>query len=104
MRRKPQTISHDLIINALGYNADPYVRDKIYTAHIAHRLTDEIWPQVLGKTLTAYTTDLKLQNGTLFVRVLSAPLRNDLQMQRAVLIQKLNATAGQTYVKQIVFC
>ena len=61
------------------------------------------WRQILGPTMSKYSTGEKFQNGALCVRITSAILRNDLFMQRTQLIEKLNQQIGKKILYAITF-
>lgn len=61
------------------------------------------WEAVMGKTVASYTEDIQIRNGTLFLRISSPMLRNELVMMREQIIQRLNENAGAELVQQIVF-
>ena len=61
------------------------------------------WEQLMGKTVASYTEDLRISNGTLFVKVSSPILRNELVMGREIIKKRLNESAGAEVIRQIVF-
>lgn len=67
-----------------------------------HRLI-EAWPQVMGPAIARYTGKVFIQNQTLHVEILSGPLKQDLLMNRAALVRKLNEHVGAQVIAQIHF-
>lgn len=67
-----------------------------------YRLVDS-WPKVVGPTIARYTGEVFIKNQTLFVKVKSAPLRNDLMMGRTNLVHQLNQHIGAQVISDIVF-
>ncbi len=67
-----------------------------------YRLVDS-WPKVVGPTIARYTGEVFIKNQTLFVKVKSAPLRNDLMMGRTNLVRQLNQHIGAQVISDIVF-
>jgi len=61
------------------------------------------WPEVLGKSLASYTTNIYLRNGVLHVCLSSSVLRSELVMAKELLIKKLNDKAGLIVVNDILF-
>lgn len=61
------------------------------------------WPSVAGKVVERYTERVEIRNQTLYVSLRSAPLRSNLQMQRADLIARLNRAVGATVIFDIKF-
>ncbi len=68
-----------------------------------YRLIHEAWASVLGNGVAAYTNQLVIRNQTLYVHVESPALRQNLQMTRARLVQRLNETVGAQVITDIVF-
>ena len=48
-----------------------------------------IWEKILGKTVIKYTQSLRLENEKLYVKISSAPLRNELEFEKEKLIDKI---------------
>ncbi len=61
------------------------------------------WTDVLGKPIERYTRDLYIRGQTLYVRLSSSVLKNELMMQRSMLVQKLNAAVGAQVITDIRF-
>lgn len=68
-----------------------------------YRLVDS-WKDVVGSTIARYTADLYIKNQTLYVRLTSSVLRQELQMQRAELVRRLNAAVHSQVIVNIIFC
>lgn len=66
------------------------------------RLLDS-WNQVLGPSVASYTKELYVRNQTLYVHLTSAPLRQELMMNRESLISGLNQKAGSMVITNIIF-
>ena len=60
------------------------------------------WDELAGSMIARHTTSLELRRGKLFVRVDSAPLRQELTYMRATLVELLNKRAGREVVKEVV--
>jgi len=68
-----------------------------------YRLMHEAWTSVLGQGVAAYTSQLTIRNQTLYVHVASPALRQNLQMTRQRLVQRLNEVVGAQVIVDIVF-
>lgn len=66
------------------------------------RLVDA-WREVVGPTISKYTLNLYIRNQTLFVHLSSSVLRQELQMQREMLVRNLNMKVGANVIVDIVF-
>lgn len=61
------------------------------------------WEQVVGPTVNRYTRDLHIRNQTLYVRLISPALKQELMMLRRSYIERLNAYVGAQVIADIVF-
>lgn len=80
---------------------------EFYELHKGPEYVDEVkalnlWGKVVGPFIASHTIDLYIRNHTLFVRVDSDVLRNELSYSRSLLIQNLNEEMGKDVVKEIV--
>ncbi|HPW89951.1 MAG TPA: DUF721 domain-containing protein [Paludibacteraceae bacterium] len=95
-RKEAVRLSSELVREALSANGSEMV------THLTELSVQEAWIKVLGP-LAQYATNLEFKEGTLYVRITSAVLRNDLFMQRSQLIEKINEVLGKKIVYSIVF-
>ena len=63
----------------------------------------EAWKDVVGPTITRYTSDLYIKNQTLYVHLTSSVLRQELMMGREILVKNLNNQVGAQVIVNIVF-
>jgi len=61
------------------------------------------WEECVGEQVAKVSTPERILNGVLFVHVSSAPWRAELSLRRGEIIQKINARAGTTVVRDIQF-
>jgi len=61
------------------------------------------WSEACGEGISKVAEAYKIEDGRLFVRVESAPWRNELLYLKPRLIGKLNRLIGKEVVKDIVF-
>lgn len=61
-----------------------------------------LWERELGGLINRHTTEVSFRNGTLYVNVNSAPLRQELLYNKAQLIAQLNAKLREPVVKELV--
>ena len=62
-----------------------------------------IWPSVRGDYIANTTSSVSIKQGVLYVKVLNASLRFELNTSRSLIIKKLNDAVGGEVVKSIVF-
>ena len=63
---------------------------------------EEIWEEVMGKTIAKYTDKIQLINNTLFVTTAVAPLKNELLFQKGKIIERINEAMKEKVVKEVV--
>ena len=61
----------------------------------------EAWPIVAGEAVARYTTDVRIFNQTLFVRLRIPALRADLSMRRQEFVNRLNEYVGNQVITDI---
>ncbi len=80
-----------------------FLREEGLETPLNQRRLISSWPEVVGPTIARYTGDVFIKNQTLYVRIKSAPLKNDLMMGRASLVSQLNQHIGAQVIADIVF-
>ena len=63
---------------------------------------EEVWEQIMGKTIARYTDKLRIMNDTLFITTQVAPLKQELIFQKEKIIQRVNEALGQKVISKIV--
>jgi len=63
----------------------------------------DLWPSVMGEYIAKNTGKVSIKQGVLYVKVLNAALRFELNASRSLIMQKLNDAAGSEVVKSVVF-
>lgn len=63
---------------------------------------EEIWEEIMGKTIAKYTDKIQLINGTLFITTSVAPLKNELLFQKEKIIERINEALQEKIVKEVV--
>ncbi|MEA4935610.1 hypothetical protein SDC9_140930 [bioreactor metagenome] len=63
----------------------------------------DAWPEVLGKNIVAYTSEMSIKNKILYVRLSSSVLRHDLFISRENIVKSLNNHVGYNVIEDIVF-
>lgn len=61
------------------------------------------WEEVVGKPMSRYTKKAYISKGILYVEVISSVARNELVMNRSILIERLNTITGNETIKDIIF-
>jgi hypothetical protein len=63
---------------------------------------EDIWEEIMGKTIAKYTDKIQIINHTLYITSSVAPLKNELLYQKETIIERINAALGEKLVKDVV--
>jgi len=63
---------------------------------------EDIWEQIMGKTIARYTDKIQIVNQTLFISSTVAPLKNELLYQKEKIIERVNEALGEKVIKEVV--
>lgn len=63
---------------------------------------EDVWEQIMGKTIARYTDKLHIINDTLFITTQVAPLKQELIFQKEKIIQRVNEALGQKVINKVV--
>lgn len=61
------------------------------------------WEKVVGKMIDRHTTEVHLKGTTLFVKLDSSALRNELMMARSKIAESINKEIGKKVIDDIIF-
>lgn len=94
MRRTKTQLMGDLL--------DEFFRRPYIAAKVAEGKLPDTWRAVVGNRAADETTELRLENHILHVRIRSSVLRQELFYQRAALQEELNARSGVKLINAII--
>ena len=63
---------------------------------------EEVWEQMMGRTIAKYTEKIKIINTTLFIYTNVGPLRNELMYQKEKIIERVNEAFGEKLIQEVV--
>ena len=63
---------------------------------------EEVWAQLMGKTIAKYTDKIEIIGSTLFITTNVAPLKQELQFQKEKIIERVNEAMQEKVVKDVV--
>jgi predicted nucleic acid-binding Zn ribbon protein len=63
---------------------------------------EEVWEELMGKTIARYTDSIQIVNHTLFISTSVAPLKNELLFQKEKIIQRVNEALGEKVIRDVV--
>jgi len=88
------------------HNVGDIIRKLMKNPKISEKLDEldalAIWDDLIGEALTKYVVDQKIYKGTLYVKLKSAPMRNELSYKKTELKQQINKRLGKPFLKDIV--
>jgi hypothetical protein len=61
------------------------------------------WPSIVGEALMGITECTRVEQGVLYVRVVSAPWRQEIVFMKQQLLSKIYRETGCTTIRDIVF-
>lgn len=63
---------------------------------------EEVWEQIMGKTVARYTDKIRIVNKTLYISTSVAPLRQELLFQKEKIKQRVNEALGGNEIVEVV--
>lgn len=63
---------------------------------------EDIWEELMGKTIARYTDKIQIVNHTLFITTSVAPLKNELLYQKNQIKSRVNEALGENLVYDVV--
>ncbi len=63
---------------------------------------EEVWEELMGKTISKYTEKIQIINHTLFITTSVAPLKNELMYQKEKIMERVNDAMGEKIIKEVV--
>ena len=63
---------------------------------------EDVWEQIMGKTIAKYTDKIQIQGKTLYITTSMAPLKQELLFQKDNIVKRVNEILGEHVVKDVV--
>jgi hypothetical protein len=63
---------------------------------------EEIWEQLMGKTIAKYTDKIQIIQQKLFIHTAVGPLKNELLYQKQQIIDRVNEAFGETVITEVI--
>lgn len=63
---------------------------------------EDVWEDIMGKTVARYTDKIQIVNDTLFISTNVAPLKQELIFQKEKIVQRVNESLGQKTIRDVV--
>lgn len=61
-----------------------------------------IWDEIIGENLIKYIVERKVSKSILYIKLKSAPMRNELSYKKTEILQQINSRLGKRFLKDIV--
>lgn len=61
-----------------------------------------VWEELMGPSISKYTTKISLRRNKLYVTIESAPLKQELTFGREKLKNIMNEALGEAYIEEVV--
>lgn len=86
---------------SIGDLISQYIQGTELEKILLERMVVQKWPDVMGPMIANMTGNIEMKNGTLFVHIHSAALRQQLFECRYDIIKKLNQAINNQFIKDI---
>jgi predicted nucleic acid-binding Zn ribbon protein len=63
---------------------------------------EEVWEELMGKTIARYTDKIQIVQHTLFITTSVAPLKNELVYQKNTIRERVNEALGENIITDVV--
>jgi hypothetical protein len=63
---------------------------------------EEVWEQIMGKTVARYTDKIRIHGKTLYIDTAIAPLRQELLYQKDTIVRRVNEALGEVVISEVV--
>jgi len=63
---------------------------------------EDVWENIMGKTIAKYTDKIQIINQTLFINTQVGPLKNELLYQKDKIIERVNEALGDKVIREVV--
>ncbi len=79
-----------------------FLKSSKFRTYIQAIQIEEVWEQIMGKTVAKYTDKIQIIGTTLFISTTVAPLKNELLYQKDIILQRVNDSFGEKVIKEVV--
>jgi hypothetical protein len=86
----------------IGQAMDEFLKNSKLKHKVQALRIEEIWEELMGKTVSKYTDTIRISGQTLFITSSVAPLKNELLYQREMIIQRVNEAFGEKVIQEVV--
>ena len=87
----------------IGQIIDDVLRKENLDVALDEHRASALWPQIVGDGINRYTIRRYVKDGVMTVHLSSASLANELMLNRATIIRRINQTLGRDIIHEIIF-
>lgn len=87
---------------SLGEALNEFLRKSRLKGDIQALQIDDVWEEIMGKTVARYTDKLQIIGDKLFITTSVAPLKHELMYQRQKIVQRVNEKLGKNVISEVV--
>ena len=84
------------IIKKISYN-------KLSSIGLKKIFLNKVWSNVIGKNVSHYTENIYIKDNTLFLKINSSVLKQELSYGKDKIIENFNKEVGSNEIKKIIF-
>lgn len=90
-------------VKPIGDLLNMYLRREGLETPLLQKRAIDSWDSIMGKTITRYTAEKFIKNQTLYIKITSPALRQDLSMMRARIVGRINQAVGAQVIADVRF-
>lgn len=94
MRQKDKDINIGSILNQM------YKRYHLDTKALELKIKKD-WAVIFGPLISKHTTEIKIKDKTLYIKVDNPPLKNEIYLQKHLVVGKVNEFYGEVLIEKI---
>ena len=88
------------------YNVGEIIKKLMKNPKLASKLDEldalSIWDDIIGEALKKYIINQKIIKDKLYIKLSSAPMRNELSYKKTELQSRINKQLGKNFIKEII--
>ena len=87
---------------SIGEAIQHFLKQSRMKSNIQALQIEELWEQLMGKTIARYTDNIKIVNRTLFITTSVAPLKQELSFQKEKIKLRVNEALGSNDIQDVI--
>lgn len=87
---------------SLGDAIRSYLKKSKFRNQMQALQLEDVWEEVMGKTIAKHTERLKIVKNTLYITTNVAPLKTELLYQKEKIIERVNEVFGEKTISEVV--